>query len=533
MPNFSLEAGGRQQRGTLEWWRRLGLDAFLDPDDDTIKWQPVIVSSLLLGATLAVLLVLSLDVIPNGATESWVAFGPVLTPQQSCETENPQKMVRQISTAMSAFGYLVVGVVVAMLSFVDFVLLGLRARDKIPFSKGPNGNVHVKVTGIATSPRELLVSVDPEYLGGNTPCLLRREPLWGVMFSLTTLFLGVSSFLNHASNSQVGFVLENTAWFGVVFTFALYSISRMMADGTSPTINLCASCTVITMEGRIQCDPRKRMLVGNLATWVSLFAIVGFVVLAALFFDFTSQLVVVTFYSVAVTALLASLGMHYLGRSQEVNTWFELGLLSLFAFTTGLVFLHYDWNPVLCANPQGYFQAHAVWHSMSACGLGLAYLMFRSDSWMYDVVKAKEERLNTIGRDLEDAYRVPVMFPSNPNRTSGSSFDQPRPRRFPSQPQLPQPQPQQQQPPARPRTLDSEFSNTSGSARMDMLRSQQQSAARLSRRNLSVTAAPSPVAYWTCPDCAFADNEMAFTACERCGETRPPLDEFTAVEMLN
>ncbi|KAH9256074.1 hypothetical protein BASA81_005850 [Batrachochytrium salamandrivorans] len=519
MPNFSLE-GGRQPRGTLEWWRRLGLDAFLDPDDDTIKWQPVIVSSLILGATLAVLLVLSLDVIPNGATESWVAFGPIVTPQQSCETENPLKMVRQISTAMSSFGYLVVGVMVAMLTFVDFILLGLRARDKIPFSKGPNGNVHVKVTGIATLPRDHLVSVDPEYLGGNTPCLLRREPLWGVVFSLAMLFLGVSSFLNHASNSQVGFILENTAWFGIVFTFALYSISRMVTDGTSPTINLCASCTLVVMECRIQCDPRKRMLVGNLATWLSLFASLGFITLAGLFFDFTSKLILVTFYSVAITALIASLGMHYLGRSQEVNTWYELGLVSLFAFTAGLVFLYYDWNPILCGNPAGYFQAHAVWHAMSACGLGFAYLMFRSDNWMYDVVDAKEERLNTIGRDLEDAYRVPVLFPSNPNRTSESSFDQPRSRRFP-QPQQP-----------RPRTLESEFSNNSGSTRMDLLRSQQQSAARLSRRNLSINAT-TPVAYWTCPDCAFADNEMTFTACERCGETRPPLDEFMAVEVLS
>ena len=39
------------------------------------------------------------------------------------------------------------------------------------------------------------------------------------------------------------------------------------------------------------------------------------------------------------------------------------------------------------------------------------------------------------------------------------------------------------------------------------------------------------IAYWTCPECAYEDNEMGFVSCERCSADRPPLEEFVPVHL--
>lgn len=546
MPNFN--AAEVKRHATLEWWRRLGLDVFLDPDDDSMKWQPIIVGVLLQIAALAIFIVLVLDVIPNGANEAWLQFGPRMSlSTSSCEYENAARMVHQMSTALSAVGYILVGIIILILTYLDFMLRTLRKRDKIPYTKGPNGNVHIKVTAIQNGENEgkKFISVDPEYLSGNTPCLLRREPVWGLLFALQFVFLGIASFLFHASNTELAFVLENTAWFSVTFSLATYTAARALADGTSPLINLCSICTVVTMDCRIQCDAKKRMLTGNLATWCGVIFTVAFTILAALFIDYFDEMSVVTYYSCVTAAASICLLLHYWGRNREVNTWFELGMLGFLTFALGLVFLYYDLNPVLCSNAgQGYFQAHAVWQSMSAAALGLVYFTLRSDVWMYDVVDSVEERR---AEDLEDAYRVP-LFQQNVNRLSeysngaGSSqrrisVSNPRPRTFDSQFASSSmdggSRPRTYERPLRPNTLESAFSDNSTS-RLEMLRVQQNAPEiRASRRNLPQQQQQTPVAYWTCPDCAFEDNEMSFTSCERCGENRPPLEDFIPIEYGN
>ena len=141
MPNTQSQV---KEHDRLEWWRRVGFDAFQDPDDDTIKWQPLIVCTLLQLATLAVFLVLGFDVLPGGASTAWVTFGPYKSPE-ICEYENPAKMVRQLSTALSGIGYCFVGLWIGMFAVVDFLLVAARRRDRVPYSKGPKGNMHVKV----------------------------------------------------------------------------------------------------------------------------------------------------------------------------------------------------------------------------------------------------------------------------------------------------------------------------------------------------------------------------------------------------
>jgi hypothetical protein len=39
-------------------------------------------------------------------------------------------------------------------------------------------------------------------------------------------------------------------------------------------------------------------------------------------------------------------------------------------------------------------------------------------------------------------------------------------------------------------------------------------------------------AYWTCPECAYEDNELGFLVCERCQAERPPLSEFVPVSVV-
>ena len=566
----------------LEWWRRMGLDSCQDPDDESIYWRTIIVFGLFGATVLTTIIVLCFNVVPGGAN-SWSSsvWGGYLNPG-TCELVNNQKMVHQLSTAISSFGYMFVGIFIALLTWTDFLIVVQRrqARKKhVPprhFTQGPNGNVHYKVTAIASKdPLEPLnhpkfVSVDPDYLSGSVPALLRREPLWGLLISASINFLGVSSYLFHASTSVLAGKLDQVGWFSVAIAFTAYSVARAFVDGMSPRANFCGFCDFV--DCRIHCDTKHRFYGSRLVTALLIPVSLAVDVISFFFVDFEDEFILWTVYSILAAISFVCIMLHYYGRRKEVSVWFELGLFSAILFSIALLFRHYDLI-IFCGNPSGYFQAHAVWQALSAAALGFAYLAFRSDMWVYDLLPAQEERRNEA---LDDAYRVPQFgidmsptqsfsFIQNPNtgsqrnipsqnherpdsinqntaerRRTDSDRSSSRPRTLESNTPILDPvATRRREERASRKVLDREDSQLSETSdRLDNLRAQARNRnSRHSRRTQPHPDSDSDVttsvgigtAYWTCPECAFEDNEMQWVSCERCGNERPPLDEFIPV----
>lgn len=573
MPDFPPSS---KLHARLEWWRRVGFDAAQHGFDDSVKWQPIIVFVMIGVAILIAFIVLCFDVVPGGANVWSSASWGLHHPSGTCETENQNRMIHQMFTAISSFGYAFVAVMVGLLTYLDASIAWQRFRSRKrqlparPYCKGPDGDDHIKVTAIATLPQYSMVnghhthpnfvSVDPEYLRGSVPSLLRREPIWGVLFSLSLLLLAVGEYLNHASNTDVGSRLESVGWFAVIVSFSSYTVARAFADGASPRVNMCGWFEWLGIICRIQCDARSRDRGSKFSTLFFILATVACIVVSGFVLDM--RIYVWTGYSVIAAISFLALSLHYLGRKEDVDTWYELGLASLFFFGIALLFKRYDMNG-LCSDPSGYFQAHAVWHSLSACGVGLAYLTLRSDMWMYDLVTAREERRNEA---LGDAYRVPGLDseitsrPPHPSSTSmNPQFDGlSRPRTLETdgsrrRTTLERDGDRTSGSFSRPRTLERDDSNGGGnrprtlerensegsktsSRRLEQLRAQaRERTSRKTQRTLdsdSEMDSSIGAAYWTCPECAYEDNELGFLVCERCQAERPPLDEFVPMSVV-
>jgi len=281
-------------------------------------------------------------------------------------------------------------------------------------------------------------------------------------------------------------------------------------------------------------------------------------VVAGIFFNFEDYFVTWLCFGVMALAAFIALNLHYFGRREEVDVWFELGFYGILCFAIGTLFLRYD-TPALCVDASGYFQAHAIWHCFSAVAIVFVYLMLRSDMWMYDLVEAKEEKR---GGAMDEAYRVPGLdleLGSSPSfadprsasdralgRSSRREVDAAgagsRPRtleRDESSNTTRRRTLERGDEPQRPRTLerdDSGSSSRASSRRLDNLRAQARNNNRDSRKTQRTLDSDSELsigaAYWTCPECAYEDNELAHTVCERCQAERPPLDEFVPMSIV-
>jgi len=344
--------------------------------------------------------------------------------------------------------------------------------------------------------------------------------------------------------------LESSGWFGVALSFGSYTVARMLADGASPRVNMCGWFEGLGIVCRVQCDGLSRERGSRAMTLVFIAEAAALVVLSLLVFDMRDNFAMWTGYSIIGLVSFLSLSLHYLGRKEEVNTWYELGLFGILVFSVAILFRRYDVMG-LCADPTGYFQAHAVWQSLSAAAIGLFYLTLRSDMWMYDLVKAREERRHEA---LDEAYRVPRWEADMEAGANGNSEEASvRPITLERDGSAARRRTLEADGSSRPRTLDRESSNpdTGGrrtlerensnsshgsSRRLDALRAQARDrGSKKTQRTLdSDSEMDSSVgaAYWTCPECAYEDNELGFLVCERCQAERPPLDEFVPMSVV-
>ncbi len=167
---------------------------------------------------------------------------------------------------------------------------------------------------------------------------LRQYKRYGVLFGGALVFMGLGSWLFHASLTYVGHFLDVTGMFlvgGFLFT---YGFSRRFR--TSAT------------------------------AFIVVYALI--VIPLILFQWFRPEVSRIAFAGLILAALTAEIVLHHSWR----NWLFVGGMVSL-AFGFGIWLL--DVRGLLCS-PQSWFQGHSLWHILTAVSTQFSYLYYLSEA---------------------------------------------------------------------------------------------------------------------------------------------------------
>ena len=270
---------------------------------------------------------------PNAPATYWTNvesfWGGDLGNASSCEARDPDAFVRQRASGLATMAYPVVGVFILLLFALD-------AKHQASF----------------------------EARFGNVPAsIIVRQPGWSLLIGTSTVFLGVMTFLRHATNSWVAFRLETTAYWCVMFSLATCGLARLLdppaklRSADQETVSYVVSLLLIlaTFAVDVAFGVRLEVLQGSLA--------------ADLVFGALSAVITATTF------------VHwYLHRlSIETDMWFAPLAAALFG--TGFALAHNDVSH-LCGNPHAFWQAYANWHVFNAAAILCLYFLFRSDLWV-------------------------------------------------------------------------------------------------------------------------------------------------------
>jgi hypothetical protein len=347
-----------------------------------------------------------------------------------CES-SPGPYVKQPSNALASWCFVALGIAIFYIFCCDVhiaydrhkaIQKGFEATH--PYSLGPGGEGHVRVTALASYSRgeqPQFEGVDPEYLRGNHPSLMRREPLWSLAFSLVFIYLGISNFIYHVIKTPLALRLSSFGMFCTLSLFTAYIGARMIDGlGNSPSVNLCCCFEPCGVVCNVRCDANARRR-GSTFITILVLIMAGGVNTGAWFWLVINQKMEFPVAIYAIMVLCCSIGLyvHYWARNKEVDTYWSFGILGGFLFTLGWMFWFYEEQ--LCISPTNIFQAHAVWLVCLSFSWTCLYMMLRGDAWRYDTMFASEY---VDPHKRENAYRIPSLAPvKRTSQTQNESFE--------------------------------------------------------------------------------------------------------------
>eukprot|EP00511_Aplanochytrium_stocchinoi_P010367 CAMPEP_0204869720 /NCGR_PEP_ID=MMETSP1348-20121228/30566_1 /ASSEMBLY_ACC=CAM_ASM_000700 /TAXON_ID=215587 /ORGANISM="Aplanochytrium stocchinoi, Strain GSBS06" /LENGTH=428 /DNA_ID=CAMNT_0052023205 /DNA_START=353 /DNA_END=1636 /DNA_ORIENTATION=- len=309
----------------------------------------------------------------------------------TCETpKGPDEFVQQPYGAVSSYAYVLFAVLCGQLGLYD--IISWRERSKIWREThlnhdGMRRNSRTSIRSHETLGSLTTVSAEHEamsyrrryneYVMGKrgNPSLAVRQPIWSLLFGVTLSFLGFTGFLYHASLTNLAKRLDVFALWALVVHLIAYSWTRFFSDGVTWKF-MCIDLS------RYQNNPRRS----------SYFSTLVFLMLAS-FADFGLflylELLEQTEYDIAVLLagfllFVTPMFMHWFNMGKKIDSSWSLLILALACMLVAYLLNEYDQpGEQLCDH--GGFTSHAVWHVLSALGVFLLFLFFRSDVYIRDV----------------------------------------------------------------------------------------------------------------------------------------------------
>jgi len=304
---------------------------------------------------------------------------------QSCEND-PRGYVQQPSTAMSAWAYVCVALVVWTCAIVDFVAFWHHPVKR----KSVVADTHV-ITAMSAElagQPEHYVAVEADFLAHISPCLLKRHWAWSLVFGASLAFQGAWGFWYHADPSLANYRVDVFAWLCDAACLTMYLGARALSFGFSNQVNPCTSL----VGCRVHCSTRGRQnfsLAASAASLVALFVfLVAFGNAGGIGRLDEEDFVLAVFASLGLVQACFLVWHHY-GKSLFMDTRWSLAVWGVALMLAGFAFDSYD--AALC-DPASYLQAHAAFHACTAAGVLLCYMALRSDAYIYEYVYAVEKR---------------------------------------------------------------------------------------------------------------------------------------------
>ena len=274
-----------------------------------LKWRNFLASGIIFILLVAALITCYTIL---GAENIWItlaaASGNAL---HFCELNRVDALIKQPANTWSNLAYIPVGLVIISLGFAD-LKQGMERRKSDNF--------------------------------------LVRYPILSIVFGFCTLYVGIGSFLYHASLTSVFQKHDQMGMYALVLTILVFSLYRIF-----PTIKLFGK-------------------------WKS-FHVTGLIVAAIFFvliYTVWATLNINTVFPIMILLVLAS-HLYYevfIKKSAAFSNYMIGGFVCL---ASGFTIWMLDRSHIICS-PESWLQGHAIWHILTASSALFMYMYYRTDT---------------------------------------------------------------------------------------------------------------------------------------------------------
>ncbi len=311
--------------------------------------------SLIIAATFTALLVCHHD--ENCASDAWPesVFGPQRefeknndneTAQGWCEMKEADVLLEQDANALSNLG------------FCGFGLLAIACGVGDAIRESSVAPILARRSPVYGSKGDYVESVRRNHLS--------TFPVFSILYGLSSVFLGIGSFMLHAYTSDLNQVLDVGGIFVALAAPMWYTALLLLDVNAGRKRILFARALVIC--GLILTDVLMvvyKWEIGTMAAMLGMIAAIAIVTLG-------------------VTVLRNSRWSGKVYRPQakwHFRGWRFL-LLAVLSLVIGFICWQLDKTGVWC-NPTSFFQGHSLWHLFCGLALLFTYLFLRSEVVMY------------------------------------------------------------------------------------------------------------------------------------------------------
>ncbi len=228
-----------------------------------------------------------------------------------CELNRLDQLIVQPSNTWSNLGYIIIA----------FIFIGI-AKNDLQYSERKNVNN-----------------------------LLAKFPGFSYLIGFSTLYMGIGSFMFHATLTYFFQKLDQTGMYFLLISFIAYTLFKLF-----PTISI---------NGKIKSSH-------SIILW-------GAITLQVLFFLFLWKIPInILFPTLTLTFFISNfILINKVKKSDSIIGLLKASFITLLvAYTIWIL----DITNRLCS-PTSIFQGHAVWHILNTCSIFLAYLYYRSEEF--------------------------------------------------------------------------------------------------------------------------------------------------------
>ena len=183
--------------------------------------------------------------------------------------------------------------------------------------------------------------------------LIMKCPIWSVFYGLSLIYLGIGSFMYHASLKHVAQILDVAAIYAILLYFHLLLICKFVEK--------------YTKENHFE----------DFGKYFNLTLCGLLLVLDLMAFKYKGYFNSMKVLPISAGIIIFKFILFYVMNWEMINRYnLFYGLSALLFIVTGFISRQID---LKYCNPDSWFQLHSLFHILVAVGLFLAYLMLRAE----------------------------------------------------------------------------------------------------------------------------------------------------------